>query len=373
MKKNQSKFLSFLLLSAIFSGTVFFKLLTDNSITDGPYVLYQNGKVYAKYVVQQADGTLQVKCDSVAESWKDKLTLQVNTDEAGKTFTVKLKEKITDEKAEYRKVSKQFVISDLEGNFKAFRKLLLAGGVIDTDFNWTFGTGHLVLVGDLFDRGSHVAEVLWLIYSLEDKAKAAGGYVHYVLGNHEIMNLNGDLRYLNEKYIKSAIALHENYVNLYGENSELGRWLRSKNIVEKVGNVLYAHAGISQILNEIDINASDINKTARPWYADSTENYKTELQELLMHEWGPLWYRGYYKGNPKASIAQIDSSLAKFDVRHIITGHTIIADTISVLYDGKLFDTDVHHAKGKSEAIFIEDGKFFRILPTGEKKLLHSR
>jgi hypothetical protein len=114
MKKNQSKFLSFLLLSAIFSGTVFFKLLTDNSITDGPYVLYQNGKVYAKYVVQQADGTLQVKCDSVAESWKDKLTLQVNTDEAGKTFTVKLKEKITDEKAEYRKVSKQFVISDLK-------------------------------------------------------------------------------------------------------------------------------------------------------------------------------------------------------------------------------------------------------------------
>jgi hypothetical protein len=86
-----------------------------------------------------------------------------------------------------------------------------------------------------------------------------------------------------------------------------------------------------------------------------------------MHEWGPLWYRGYYKGNPKASIAQIDSSLAKFDVRHIITGHTIIADTISVLYDGKLFDTDVHHAKGKSEAIFIEDGKFFRCCLRGEK------
>ena len=61
----------------------------------------------------------------------------------------------------------------------------------------------------------------------------------------------------------------------------------------------------------------------------------------------------------------------------IICPNIVAAAALNVecpeMYDGKLFDTDVHHAKGKSEAIFIDDGKFFSVLPTGEKKLLHSR
>ena len=361
-------FLSLYCISPKFSTTP----VSDNTI-DGPYVMYKNGWVYSHYIIKQNDGSLIHKKDSFPETQKPELILQVNTDEPGKSFSVKLKSEIKEEKAETRKVSRQFVVSDLEGNFKAFRKLLQAGGVIDSSFNWTFGDGHLVLVGDFFDRGSHVAEMMWLIYSLEDKAKAAGGYVHYILGNHEIMNLNGDIRYLNEKYKHTANLIGESYVNLYGENSELGRWLRSKNIVEKVGQVLYAHAGISQPVNTIDLNTAGINKTARPWYADSSYQYKTAIQELLMTDLGPLWYRGYYKGTPKASSAQIDSTLAKFGVRHIITGHTVIADTISVLYEGRLFDTDVHHAGGKSEGLMIENGKFYSIKPGGVKKLLFTR
>jgi hypothetical protein len=117
---------------------------------------------------------------------------------------------------------------------------------MDSAYNWIFGDGHLVLTGDFFDRGDQVTEVLWLIYSLEDKAKAVGGYVHFVLGNHEIMNLSGDLRYLHPKYVQNTVLLNEDYMgSLYGESSEIGRWLRTKNIVEKVGTILFAHAGIS--------------------------------------------------------------------------------------------------------------------------------
>ena len=49
-----------------------------------------------------------------------------------------------------------------------------------------------------------VTEVLWLIYSLEEKAKAAGGYVHYILGNHEIMNMSNDLRYVQNRYMRAC-------------------------------------------------------------------------------------------------------------------------------------------------------------------------
>lgn len=336
---------------------------------DGPYVLYKNDRVYAKYIVDN-HGSKQVRTDSLDISQKESLSIIVATDEPGKTFPVQLKRKMQVEKSEYKKVSKQMAISDIEGNFKPFRTLLQVNGVIDGNFNWTFGEGHLVLTGDFFDRGSQVTEVLWLIYSLEEKAKEAGGYVHFILGNHEIMNMSGDLSYVQSKYKENAVLLGERYVDLYGENSELGRWLRTKNIIEKVGNILYLHAGISAGINRMDISISGINELSRPFYADSTYQYENKKLDTIYGDFGPFWYRGYYKGSPIATPEQIDSTISKFNIRHIATGHTVVADTISSWYNDKVFNTDVHHAAGKSEALLIEDGKFFRVNSKGEKFLL---
>ena len=177
-------------------------------ITDGPYVLYRNGHVVANYVVRQED-TLAVKVDSVPESNRSTLRLKIPTDNQNNVLSFTLKDKLQNEKAEYKKVDKMFVVSDIEGSFSAFRKLLQANKIIDEAFNWTFGTGHLVLTGDFVDRGEQVTEVLWLVYHLEEKAKQAGGYVHFILGNHEIMNMSGDLRYLNQKYAGNALLLQK--------------------------------------------------------------------------------------------------------------------------------------------------------------------
>jgi Calcineurin-like phosphoesterase len=344
--------------------------MTATSPYDGPYVLYKNDQVFIKNVFDDG-GIKSVTIDSVNISQKATLSLTLATDEPGKTFSVQLKSQLQNEKSEYKKADKQVVISDIEGNFGALRKLLQNAGVIDINYNWIFGNGHLVLTGDFFDRGDRVTEVLWLIYGLEDKAKAAGGYVHFVLGNHEIMNLSGDLRYLHPKYVQNTALLNEDYIgSLYGENSELGRWLRTKNIVEKVGNILFAHGGISAEINSIDITLNKINELARPYYPDSIYNYSNPITELIFSDWGPFWYRGYYQGKTIASAAQIDSTLEKFNVKRIATGHTVIADTISLLHNGKLINTDVHHAKGHSEALLIEGGKYYRITIHGEKILM---
>lgn len=336
---------------------------------DGPYVLYRNNQVFTKYIVEE-NGVKLVKTDSVALSEKANMSLVVLTDEPGKTFSVKLKKELSNEKAEFNKVSKQFVISDIEGNFGAFRKLLQANGIMDDNFNWTFGNGHLVLTGDFVDRGHQQTEVLWLIYSLEEKAIAAGGYVHYVLGNHEIMNMSGDIRYLHAKYNESNSLMNEHHMTLYGEDAEIGRWLRTKNIVEKVGHILYAHAGISQEINTIDIGAVKINKLARPFYPDTTYKYPNLETDILFGDQGPFWYRGYYYGAVRASTEQVDSTLSLFRVKHVATGHTVIADTISMLYGGKVFNTDVHHTKGHTEGLFIENGKYYRAKETGERFLI---
>ena len=104
---------------------------------------------------------------------------------------------------------------DVEGNFSALRKLLQANKIITEDFNWQFGKGHLVLIGDFFDRGEQVTELLWFIYSLEEKAKDAGGYVHFILGNHEIMNLSADLRYVNKIFRKCGFIRSKIYIALW--------------------------------------------------------------------------------------------------------------------------------------------------------------
>jgi hypothetical protein len=351
-------------------GTMASGIAEDTLQYDGPYVFYKNVKIVIKYILQ-VGGTRVVREDSLPLSQKRNAIIKVRSDEPGKFFFVQLKEKLEDEKNVSKNIKKQFVLSDIEGNFSAFRKLLQANRVIDTALNWTFGDGHLVLTGDFFDRGEQVTEVLWFIYSLEVKARAAGGYIHFILGNHEIMNLSGDLRYVNPKYTTNAVLMNEKYGSLYAENTELGRWLRTKNIVERIGDVLYIHGGISPELNRLGMSVKDIDRLARPYYADTTYNYKDPRLNIIFGDLGPFWYRHYYSGKTGAGEEQIDSTLSEFNVRHIATGHSIVADTVSSWYNGKLFNTDTHHAGGKSEALLIENGRYYRVNSSGTKVLLN--
>jgi hypothetical protein len=150
----------------------------------------------------------------------------------------------------------------------------------------------------------------------------------------------------------------------------LGRWLRTKNIIEKIGNIAFAHGGISGNINSMNISIPEINNLARPYYADTTYNYKDSKSDIIMGDLGPFWYRGYYDKSNTAIPSQIDSTLSQFGINHIITGHSIVADTISVWYNGKLLNTDVPHALGKSEALVIEKAKYYRVNSDGKKLLL---
>jgi len=332
---------------------------------DGPYVLYRNDSVFIKYI-EDNSGTRSVKTDSMPASMRSGINLQVNTDIPGKTFNVQLKQKLSNEKSEYNGVKKMLVISDIEGNFEALRKLLQGNKVIDENFNWTFGKDHLVLAGDFVDRGVMVTEVLWFIYSLEEKAKAAGGYVHYILGNHEIMNMADELDYVQERYIQHAKLMNKPYMQLFGPNAEIGRWLATKNVVERVGNTLFTHGGISGYMNMLRMPLKELNEITRPFYTDTTYKYSDDRLNIIYSDFGPFWYRNYYKA-PRANITQIDSTLDIYGVRAITTGHTIIANEIRSLYDGKVFNVDVHHAEGRSEALLIDSGKFWRVNTAGEK------
>jgi cytochrome oxidase Cu insertion factor (SCO1/SenC/PrrC family) len=336
---------------------------------DGPYV-FHNGDSITAYSISGASIT-----NNRFGKAKTQM-LQSQTDILNKTFSFPLKQSLIIPQSEYDRPEKLLVLSDIEGNFDAIRKLLQANKIIDGNFNWIFGKGHLVFAGDMFDRGEQVTECLWLIYSLEEKAQAAGGNVHFILGNHEHMNLIGNIKYVQQKYTDNAVLIGKTLPELYNENSELGRWLRTKNVIEKIGDLLFIHGGISRKLNQTPVTVTEVNQLARPYYAAYKRDYGDErINIILSDKIGPLWYRGYYQGGENADAENeiqqiIDSTLQKFNVAHIITGHTIVADTISMHFGGKVINTDTRHAEGKSEALLIEASNYYRVNSEGVRRLL---
>lgn len=265
-------------------------------------------------------------------------------------------------------------LSDLEANYATFRDFLLAHQVISADLSWRFGRGHLVLVGDFVDRGDASTQLLWLIYKLEQEARRAGGKVHYIIGNHELKNLQDNFASAADKYRAVAGILGKRQGDLFGADALLGRWLAGKNTVERINGVLFTHGGLHPELAERGWDLTQINHRIRQYYRQmyypGVADADTEL--LISTDTGPAWYRGYFRDN--LSQQAVQSVLDSFAANAIVVGHTL-QFSVNRQYNGKVFAIDVKHPADyhsnfppqRSEGLYIAEGKFYRALDTGEK------
>jgi Calcineurin-like phosphoesterase len=339
----------------------------QHGMSDGPYVFYNNRTVIVKSVLA-TDTAVKAVIDSFPATLKTKTLLQVHVNRHPEwDFTVWLKAADHSSGPEFTASDKILVLSDIEGEFEPFRNLLLAAKIIDKKYNWTFGKGQLVVAGDLFDRGRQVNPFLWLLYKLEDEARAKGGDVHVILGNHDIMNLDGDFRYVEPVYIADAKLLNQNYADLYGANTELGQWLRSKNIIEKIADLLVLHGGVSPDILVKKKSLSVINTICRPFYGTPPVKVPDSLKDYF-NDKALFWYRGYFV-KPKATQGLVDSTLAYYHCKKIIVGHDII-DHIVPLYQNEVIGVDVNQHEGKHEALLIDKNIYYRIDDKGKKTLL---
>ena len=211
MSLTNRKALVFIALLAvnIFSLSAAPKPWRDSLSVDGPYILYT--ETGTRVITVDATGAIQDR--TVAGKPQ---TLQV-TDHRGKyPFEVKLRE-IRREPWRYdRQPDKVFVMSDPHGRLDCVVSLLQGNNVIDKDLRWNFGRNHLVVIGDIFDRGEDVVQIFWLFYKLQQEAEEAGGRVSMFLGNHEPMVFSNDLRYTKPKYTILARELGMEYRTLFG-------------------------------------------------------------------------------------------------------------------------------------------------------------
>jgi calcineurin-like phosphoesterase family protein len=183
---------------------------------------------------------------------------------------------------------------DVHGAYTDWTSMLQEVGVIDQQLNWSGGSTHLVSLGDLIDRGPGSRAVVELLMKLEQQARQAGGAVHLVLGNHEVMVMSGDLRYVSiaefaafasDETAAERDALYAQYrrynpggdeaavragfdenhppgfIGLrkaFAPDGHLGSWLQQQPLVLKVNDKVYMHGGIADSVSQDSLE--ELNK-----------------------------------------------------------------------------------------------------------------
>ncbi len=267
-----------------------------------------------------------------------------------------------------------FILGDIHGQYDRLIQNLTDNAIIDSRLNWNYGEGNLVFVGDIMDRGDKVTEALWLIYKLEKQAQQAGGSVNMVLGNHEMLVLNNDLRYLAPKYKALGQNTGLDQTRLYHPNSVMGQWLRARPAMVKINDVLVVHGGISALLLDQFESIEQINHMTAHYFKGGKNALNREELDMITTSFGPFWYRGFFQASSKyeqLQEAELDQLMAQLDVQTIVVGHTE-NDEISSYFNGKVMDVNIPlwNKEVPNQALLIEDGAFYRLGENGVKTKL---
>lgn len=337
---------------------------------DGPYIIYQpDGS--ARIITVDKQGTL---IDTTYITLPDNFTFNVADHKGRYPFRVKL-HPIERQPWKSAQPDKVFVMSDPHGKLDCVISLLQGNGVINKELHWSFGKNQLMVIGDIFDRGKDVVQIFWLLYKLEAEAAEAGGQVSFLLGNHEPMVLAGDMRYSKAKYKALADTLGVTYPALIGANTEIGRWLDTRNTMQIIGKNLYVHAGLGKEYYELSPEISAVNEgMSEALFLNKKERADfSPFSKFLYGNKGPIWYRGLVKSEPKyfpLSQDTLQLILKHYQVERIIVGHTIFED-VSSFYQGKVIgvnvDNEENREKKRGRALLIEGNKLFVV---GDKGVL---
>lgn len=309
-------------------------------------------------------------------------------------------------------VERVVAIGDVHGAYDNFVSVLKLAGLVDDKLRWSGGKARLVQTGDVLDRGPASRQVMDLLMRLEKESAKAGGRVHALIGNHEAMNLVGDLRYVSPEEIaafrgKDSEAVREEVYRLLlgrareqakAEKRELdekayrakfledtplglvemrrafapegtyGKWIRGHDAVVRIDGVVFLHGGLSPQVAALGCEA--INKRVREELGQGIEATRTAPQETLAAgESGPLWYRGLAREEEVSFTPSLDAILQAMQARAIVVGHTPVREgRIVSRFSGRVVMIDagmLEYYGGHLAALEITPEGMSGIYPTG--------
>ena len=333
-----------------------------DSINDGPYIFYYHNKLEAKWIENNIFQTDYISQNNFPQL-KKKFNLLFEYKDLLNTRIIR-----PNYKQYFTGIDSFAAISDIHGEYEKYIRLLKSMKIIDENLNWIFGKGHLVVLGDSFDRGDMVTELLWHLYGLEKQALLAGGMVHVLLGNHETMLFNQDTRYANQKYVKVQEISGITYFNLYSEESVLGQWLRNQPVILLINDIMFVHAGISIEMVRRKLDVEHINRIYSKMLLKKEAESSEALDDLsfILNVDGPFWYRGFFTDQSFCET-KTDSIFNFYDLNHIVVGHTT-GKEIKTLFDNKVFGIDAGLGSNLPGAMLIyKDGSYYQGLPSGAR------
>jgi hypothetical protein len=300
----------------------------------------------------------------------------------------------------FTNVQRIVAFGDLHGDYNRLLELLHTANLIDARNAWSGGSAHLVLDGDMVDRGPASRQVLDFVMALQEQAARAGGAVHPLIGNHEAMNVIGDLRYVSQEdwasyrtpdskkllddaakaaleaqaeqgnppssstaFIDRFVAGHPlGWVEqrlLWAPTGKYGQWIRKQKAVIRIDDTIFMHAGIppkyaTQTREQIDREVLEA--------LDDPSKLSTGV---ITNETGPLWYRDLVTGSESQAelAANVDRILKTQEARRIVVGHTVVP-AIMPRFDGKVVAIDVGLSdffKGPPAFLVIEGSQIYAI------------
>lgn len=267
------------------------------------------------------------------------------------------------------------VLSDLEGNNVFLEAALRRLGIVDAAGQWRFGQGRVVVLGDSVDRGKDVFAVLWRLHDLSIQARAAGGAVHVLLGNHEQYLLRGNISRADPEY-RYALMQLGGYSRGFAADTVLGAWLRRQPVVLKLGRVLFAHGGLSSQVVRTGLSLPQLNEAMRAyWRTAGRKVPQSSACDAVLGRSGVTQYRGYFRDMDGhyavATQAEVERMLAHFGAREIVVAHTLV-DRVKRLYDGRVIAVDVNSDEARPQVLVYEHGNA-RVVDLGIPRNLGAR
>ena len=310
-------------------------------------------------------------------------------------------------------VDRIIAIGDIHGDYDNYVKTLQAAGVINRRGRWIAGDAHLVQIGDVPGRGPDTLKIIRHLSGLTTQARRAGGRVHRLIGNHEAMNVIGDLRYVTpgeyeafvtrdsrrvrDRYF-AALMNHwreeepERHAGLsedfqeqweaahplgwvehrlawdprWNRDGELFQWVLSSAAAVQLNEVVFVHGGISA-----DYCQHDLNSLTRMVH-EALELEQGADFGVLEDESGPLWYRGLAGLPPETPGEVVSAILERYDSRHIVIGHTPTSGIIWPRHNAGVIMIDVGmgaYYGGHIAWLEINEGKLVAGYPDGRLDL----
>ena len=274
-------------------------------------------------------------------------------------------------------------VGDIHGAYDKFVAILRAAGLIDTRNRWSGGKAVLVQVGDVLDRGPDSRKAVDLLRKLEGEAQRAGGRVYALVGNHELMRLASDWRYVSpgeldafktvdsvdvrdralafysdeaEREAKAAgrpfdlDAYREQFRKelplgslemrfAFGPKGEYGPWVRARPTVARINGILFLHGGISD--SAASLGCEGINLAVRADLLSLPIPLGQVPALFSSSDMGPLWYRGLALEPEETLGPTLETILQRMGARAIVIGHTtVLPGRIATRFGGRVIQID---------------------------------